>query len=129
MEGLDILTEQLSQVRTRLGTRGLEANVRLQQTSSDKKGRTRGLGSSSSRTQPSLLSPVARMQLNQLQQETDHAQKQRMLARISQLYLDQQMREQKDDDTSDGDEQGFAPMASEDSSSSQGSGYLNTSHE
>ncbi len=129
MEGLDNLTEQLSQVRTRLGTQGLEASVRLQQTSSDKKGRTRGLGSSRSRIQPSLLSPVARMQLNQLQQEADHTQKQRTLARIGQLYLDQQMREQNNEDTSDGDEQGFAPMASEDSSSSQGSGHLNPSQE
>jgi hypothetical protein len=149
MEDLDNLTDQLSQVRTRLGMARLEANTQLQRTSSDEEARARSLGSSSSsvartkrkqpsRKQPSLLSPVARMQLNQLQEEVAQAQNQRVLAKIGQLYLDQNRKEQltmdddnsdkeRDDDTSEDDGQVIASMASEVSPFRGGSGPLNLS--
>jgi hypothetical protein len=121
MENIDNLTDQLSQVRIRLGMNGQEANVRRHRSSSDRKGRTRSLGSSSGRKQPSLLTPVARMQLNQFQKDVAEAQNQRMLARVGQLYLEQQAGEQIEENAGDLDEDDQAPMNSDASSSSQGS--------
>jgi hypothetical protein len=127
MENIDNLTDQLSQVRTRLGMNGPEGNRQRLRSPSDRRGRTWSLGSSSSRKTPSLLTPVARMQLNQLQKEVAEAQKQRMLARIGQLYLEQHVGGQIEENAGGLDEDDRAPMDSDASSSSQGSGSLNPS--
>ena len=127
MEDLDNLTNQLSQVRTRLGRTRLEE-------------RSLNLGSSSRSVvkargkQPSLLSPAARMQLGQMQEEVTFAQNQRVLARIGQLYLDQRKEQpmmseehsekENDDDTDEGDEQ-LASMDTEISPSIRESAPLN----
>ena len=124
----------------------LEANTKSQQTPSDEEARAQSLGSSSdpairslrkrpSRKQPSLLSPVARMRLGQLQDEVAQVQNQRALAKIGQLYLDQNKKElltvdddlsgnESEDDAAENDGQEIALQGSP---SHEGPGLLKSS--